>query len=159
VNQFSAMGGVAKAAELGALSVDHLEELTDQDVQALKNTSCMPVFLPGCSHFLSIPYGNARLLMENDIPVALASDFNPGSSPNYNLFTIWSLACVKMKMTPEEAFNALTVNAACAMELGETHGKIFLGYRGGIVLTNEIPTFSYMPYSFGESHVQRILNL
>ena len=159
VNQFSAMGGVAKAAELGALSVDHLEELTEQDLYALKNTSCMPVFLPGCSHFLSIPYGNAKLLIENDIPVALASDFNPGSTPNYNLFTIWSLACVKMKMTPEEAFNALTVNAAYAMGLGETHGKIFLGYRGGIVLSNEIPSFSYMPYSFGESHIQRIFNL
>jgi imidazolonepropionase len=159
VNQFSAIGGVAQAVACGALSVDHLEELTTEDITALKNSHCMPVMLPGCSHFLSIPYGNARLVMDNDVPLALASDFNPGSTPSYNLFQIWSLACVKMKMTPEEAFNALTINAAYAVGLSQTHGKIYLGYTGGIVLTNEIPSFAYMPYSFGENHVQRILNL
>ncbi|MBM3454905.1 MAG: amidohydrolase family protein, partial [Bacteroidetes bacterium] len=96
---------------------------------------------------------------DNDIPLALASDFNPGSSPSYNLFQIWSLACVKMKMTPEEAFNALTINAAYALGLSQTQGKIFLGYKGGIVITNEISSLEYIPYSFGENHVQRVLNV
>jgi len=159
VNQFSAMGGVKQALACGALSVDHLEELTQEDVDALRHSSCMPVLLPGCSHFLSLPFGNARLLMDNDIPLALASDFNPGSSPSYNLFQIWSLACVKMKMTPEEAFNALTINAAYALGLSQTQGKIFLGYKGGIVITNEISSLEYIPYSFGENHVQRVLNV
>lgn len=156
VNQFSAMGGVAKAIELGALSVDHLEELTDEDIEALKNSNCMPVILPGCSHFLGIPFGDARRMMDADLPVALASDFNPGSTPNYNLFTIWSLACIKMKMTPEEALNALTINAAYAMDLSETHGKICLGSRSPIILTKEIPSLAYLPYSFGENNVQRV---
>lgn len=159
VNQFSILGGVAQAVACGALSVDHLEEVSAEDITALKNSKCIPVMLPGCSHFLSIPYGNARLVMDNQIPLALASDFNPGSTPSYNLFQIWSLACVKMNMSPEEAFNALTVNAAYALGISESHGKIFVGYKGGIVLTNEIPSFAYIPYSFGESHIQRVFNL
>lgn len=159
VNQFSILGGVEAAIACGALSVDHLEEISNEDVKALKNSSCIPVMLPGCSHFLSIPYGNARLIMDNDIPLALASDYNPGSTPCYNLFQIWSLGSIKMKMTPEEAFNSLTVNAAYAIGLSKTHGKIFIGYKGGIILTNEIPSLAYIPYSFGENHVQRIFNL
>ncbi len=151
------MGGVRKAIELGALSVDHLEELGEDDIDALKNSSCMATFLPGCSHFLSIPYGNARQLVNEGLPFALASDFNPGSTPNYNLFTIWSLACIKMKLTPEEAFNALTVNAAYAMNLADTHGKICLGSRTPLILTKEIPSLAYLPYSFGENNVERIL--
>lgn len=156
VNQFSAMGGVAKAIELGALSVDHLEELVEEDIQALQNSDCMPVLLPGCSHFISIPYGDARRLINSELPVVLASDFNPGSTPNYNLFSVWSLACIKMKMTPEEALNALTINAAYALGLSETHGKICLGSKAPIILTNEIPSLAYLPYSFGENNIQRI---
>lgn len=158
VNQFSALGGIAKAVELGALSVDHLEELTDEDVVALKNSDCMPVLLPGCSHFISIPFGDARKLINANLPLALASDFNPGSTPNYNLFTVWSLACIKMKLTPEEAFNALTINAAYALGLSETHGKIFLGSKSPIILTNEISSLAYLPYSFGENNIRRIFS-
>ena len=158
VNQFSAMGGVTKAIELGALSVDHLEELAEEDIDALKNSECMPVFLPGCSHFISIPFGDARRLINSELPVALASDFNPGSTPNYNLFTVWSLACIKMKMTPEEALNALTINAAYALGLSETHGKIFLGSKSPIILTNEISSLAYLPYSFGENNIRRIFS-
>ena len=157
VNQFSILGGVRKAIELGALSVDHLEELGADDIEALKNSSCIATFLPGCSHFLNIPYGNARQLVNEGLPFALASDFNPGSTPNYNLFTIWSLACIKMKVTPEEALNALTVNAAYAMNLSETHGKICLGSKTPLILTKEIPSLAYLPYSFGENNVERIL--
>ncbi len=157
VNQFSVMGGVKKAVELGALSVDHLEEIGEDDIHALKNADCIPTLLPGCSHFLGIPYGNARLMIENELPVALASDFNPGSTPSGNLQFIWSLACVKMKMTPEEAFNALTINAAFAMGLNETHGRIALGRRSPILITKEIPSLAYIPYAFGDQHIERIL--
>jgi imidazolonepropionase len=156
VNQFSVMGGVAKAIELGALSVDHLEELGDEDVFALQNSNCIPTLLPGCSHFLGITFGDARSLINANLPVALASDFNPGSTPNYNLFTIWSLACIKLKMTPEEALNALTINAAYAMGLSETHGKICLGSKSPLILTKEIPSLAYLPYSFGELNVERM---
>jgi imidazolonepropionase len=157
VNQFSVMGGVKKAVECGALSVDHLEELDEADITALKDSDCMPTILPGCSHFLSIPYGDARRMMSNGLPVALASDFNPGSTPSGNLQNVWSLACVKMRMTPEEALNALTVNAAYAMGLSETHGKIALGRKSPILITKEIPSLAYIPYAFGDQHIERVL--
>lgn len=156
VNQFSILGGVQKAIELGAISVDHLEEIDENDLEALKNSKTIPTLLPGCSHFLSIPFGDARRMMEAGLPVALASDFNPGSSPNYDLMTILSLACIKQKMTPEEGINALTINAAAALELSESHGKIALGRKSPIMLTKEIPSLAYLAYAFGEQHVQRI---
>ncbi len=157
VNQFSILGGVKKAIELGALSVDHLEEIDQEDIVALKNSECMPTILPSCSHFISIPFGNARLMMENGLPVALASDFNPGTTPTGNLGVVWSLACAKMKMTPEEALNALTVNAAYAMGLSETHGKIALGRKSPILITKEIPSLAYIPYAFGDQHIEQII--
>ncbi len=157
VNQFSAMGGIRRAVELGALSVDHLEELADDDIEALKNSPTMPTILPSCSHFLSIPFGDARRMIENDLPVCLASDFNPGSTPSGNLGFVWSLACVKMKMTPEEALNALTINAAYAMDLSETHGTISLGKKTPIIITKEIPNFAYIPYAFGDQHFERVI--
>ena len=156
VNQFSTMGGVKSAIDLGALSVDHLEELNEADIDALEGSSCMPTFLPGCSHFLGIPFGDARTLIERNIPFALASDFNPGSTPCYNMSQIWSLACVKMKLTPEEALNALTINGAYAMGLQHSHGVISLGKTSPIILTKVIPSLEYIPYSFGEHHIQRV---
>jgi imidazolonepropionase len=158
VNQFSIMGGVKAAVELGALSVDHLEESDDADIEALKNSNCMPTFLPGCSHFISIPFGNARKFMEAGLPVALATDYNPGTTPCDNLQQIFSLACVKMKMTPEEALNALTINAAYAMGLSESHGSISLGKTTPLILTKPIHSLAYIPYAFGENHVDRLLN-
>jgi imidazolonepropionase len=116
----------------------------------------MPTLLPGCSHFLGLPFGDARKIIAADLPLALASDFNPGSAPNYNLFTIWSLACIKMKMTPEEALNALTINSAYAMGLQGTHGKICLGSKAPIILTKAIPSLAFLPYSFGERNVSRV---
>lgn len=157
VNQFSVLGGIKKAVELNALSVDHLEEVDLQDIEALKGSACMPTILPSCSHFINIPYGNARLMIENGLPVALASDFNPGTTPSGNLGFVWSLACVKMKLTPEEALNALTVNAAYAMGLSETHGKIALGRKSPILITKEIPSLAYIPYAFGDQHIEQIL--
>ena len=158
VNQFSAMGGVAKAVQLNALSVDHLEEISDEDIEALKGSNTMSTILPSCSHFLSIPFGDARRLMENDLPVALASDFNPGSTPSGNLSFVWSLACVKMKMTPEEALNALTINAAYAMELSDSHGTISLGKMTPIIITKQIPSLAYIPYSFGDQLIERLIS-
>ena len=157
VNQFSALGGVAKAVELGALSVDHLEEITDEDIEALKNSDCMPTILPSCSHFLGIPFGDARKMISAGLPVALASDFNPGSTPSGNLGFVWSLACVKMKLTPEEALNALTVNAAYAMGLSDSHGKIALGRKTPIIITKQLPSLAYIPYAFGDMHIERII--
>ena len=156
VNQFTILGGVKKAVEMGALSVDHLEEIDQEDILALQNSNCMPTLLPGCSHFLGLPFGDARKIIAADLPLALASDFNPGSAPNYNLFTIWSLACIKMRMTPEEALNALTLNSAYAMGLQGTHGKICLGSNAPIILTKAIPSLAYLPYSFGETNIARV---
>lgn len=157
VNQFSVLGGVQAAVDFGALSVDHLEESTDEDITALKGSGCMPTFLPGCSHFISIPYGNARKFMDEGLPVALASDYNPGTTPCDNLQQIFSLACVKMKMTPEEALNALTINAAYAMGISATHGTISLGKSTPIILTKPIENLAYIPYAFGENHVDRLI--
>lgn len=157
VNQFSALGGIRKAVELNALSVDHLEELNDDDIEALQHSETMPVILPSCSHFLSIPFGDVRRLMDADLPVALASDFNPGSTPSGNLSFVWSLACVKMKMTPEEALNALTINAAYAMDLSETHGTISLGKKTPLIMTEVIPSLAYIPYSFGDNLIAELI--
>lgn len=157
VNQFSVMGGVRKAIECGALSVDHLEEIGEDDLSALKESSCMPVALPGCSHFLSIPFADVRRMLAADLPVALASDFNPGSTPNGNMSVVWSLACVKMKMTPEEALNALTINAAYAMGLEKSHGRIALGYSTPLLITTEIPSLAYIPYAFGDQLIEQIV--
>lgn len=157
VNQFSALGGIKKAVEMDALSVDHLEELIDEDIEALKDSNTMATILPSCSHFLSIPFGDAKRLMENNIPVALASDFNPGSTPSGNLQFVWSLACVKMKMTPEEALNALTINGAYAMDLSATHGTISVGKTTPILITKEMPNLAYIPYAFGDQHIERII--
>ncbi|MEY3586554.1 MAG: hypothetical protein RLZZ243_1618 [Bacteroidota bacterium] len=156
VNQFSILGGIQKAVELGAISVDHLEEIDENDIEALKRGNTIPTLLPGCSHFLSIPFGDARRIMDAGLPLALASDFNPGSSPNYDLMIILSLACIKQKMTPEEGINALTINAAAALELSESHGKIALGRKSPLILTKEIPSLAYLAYAFGEQHIQRI---
>jgi imidazolonepropionase len=157
VNQFTALGGIKKAVEMGALSVDHLEEITDEDVEALQGSNCMPTILPSCSHFLSIPYGDARKLIKADLPVALASDFNPGSTPSGNLQFVMSLACVKMKMTPEEAINALTINSAFAMGISETHGTISLGKTTPLILTKQIPSLAYIAYAFGDNHIERLI--
>ena len=157
VNQFSIMGGIQKAVELDALTVDHLEEVGDEDIKALQNTTCMPTLLPSCSHFISIPFAPARRLLDNNLPIALASDFNPGTTPTGNLQTVLSLACVKMKLTPQEAINALTINAAYAMDLSETHGTISLGKITPLLLTKEIPSLAYLPYAFGDNHVDKLI--
>ena len=157
VNQFSILGGVSKAIKLNALSVDHLEELSDDDILALQKSNCIATMLPGCSHFLSIPFGKARQIISNNLPLALASDFNPGSTPCFNLSTIWSLACLKMKLTPYEAFNALTVNGAYAMGLEGTHGKISIGSSPGVILSKPLDNINQIPYLYGENFIDRVI--
>jgi imidazolonepropionase len=157
VNQFSVMGGVEIGVKHGAVSVDHLEELADEDVTALKGSNTIATALPSCSFFLSIPYTPIRKLIDNGIACALATDFNPGSTPSGNMQFVNSLACTKMKMTPEEALNATTINGAYAMELGDELGSITVGKTANIIITKEIPSLAYMPYSFGENCVEQIL--
>ena len=156
VNQFNAIGGVEAGISYNALSVDHLEVLEEEDISALKGTSTMPVALPGCSLFLSIPYTPARDLLNAGLPLALATDYNPGSAPSGNMNLVVSLACIKMKMTPEEAINAATINGAYAMDLSKTHGSITKGKKANLMITKNIPSYAYLPYSFGSNFIQDV---
>lgn len=157
VNQFSVMGGVGVGVKHRAVSVDHLEELSDDDVEALKGSATMATALPSCSFFLSIPYTPIRKLIDNQIPCALATDFNPGSTPSGNMQFINALACIKMKMTPAEALNATTINGAYAMESGDELGSITIGKKANLIITKEIPSLEYIPYSFGENVVEQVI--
>lgn len=156
VNQFNAIGGVKLAVDHGALSVDHLEVLTEADVAALKGSSTIPVALPSCSFFLGIPYTPVKPLMEAGLPLALATDYNPGSTPSGNMNFVVSLACIQMKMTPEAAVNAATINGAAAMELAEEVGSIALGKRANFMITKPMKSFHLMPYAFGENHISEV---
>jgi imidazolonepropionase len=157
VNQFSILGGVGIGVKYDAVSVDHLEELDDNDIQVLKNSNTIATALPSCSFFLNIPYTPVRKLIEHDVAVALATDFNPGSTPSGNMQFVNSLACIQMKMTPNEAFNATTINGAYAMGIGDELGSITIGKKANLILTNEIPSLAYIPYSFGENCVSETL--
>ncbi|MGA8854493.1 MAG: imidazolonepropionase [Christiangramia sp.] len=156
VNQFNSIGGVKAGVEHGALSVDHLEVMNDEDIEVLKGSKTMPVALPSCSLFLSIPYTPARRILDAELPLALATDFNPGSTPSGNMNLVVSLACIKMKMTPEEAINAATINGAYAMELSETHGSITKGKMANFIVTKEIPSYTYLPYAFGSNSIESV---
>ena len=141
VNQFTTIGGVKAAVDHHALSVDHLEELNSEDVEALKGSETIAVALPGCSYFLSIPYTPARKIIDSGLALALASDYNPGSSPSGNMPFVVACACIKMKMTPEEAINAATLNGAYAMDLSESHGSISIGKKASFFLTKKIDSY------------------
>ena len=156
VNQFNAFGGVQAGIENNALSVDHLEEMRAEDIASLNGSNTMPVALPGCSLFLSIPYTPARKMIDSGLPLALATDFNPGSAPSGNMNLVVSLACVKMKMTPEEAINAATINGAYAMDLSEKVGSITKGKLANLIITKPIPSYTYLPYSFGSNSIESV---
>jgi imidazolonepropionase len=157
VNQFNAFGGVRLAVKYGALSVDHLEELIDDDIAALSESETMPVALPSCSYFLSIPYTPGRKLIDSGLPLALASDYNPGSTPSGNMNFVISTACIKMKLTPEEAINAATINGAYAMGIGKDYGSITKGKKANIIITKKIPSYYYLPYAFGNNHIDKVI--
>jgi imidazolonepropionase len=157
VNQFTAIGGIKACVKHNALSVDHLEVMEDADFEALKGSETMPTLLPSCSFFLGIPYGPARKLMDEGLPVALASDYNPGSTPSGNMPFVVSLGCIRMKMTPEEAINAATINTAYAMGISDTHGSIALGKKANVFITKEMSSYAFMPYSFGSNLVETVI--
>lgn len=157
VNQFNAFGGVALGVKHKALSVDHLEVLNNEDIEALKNTDTIPVALPGCSFFLGIPYTPARLLIDSGLPLALATDFNPGSAPSGNMNFIVSLACIKMKMSPEEAINAATINGAFAMNDSKKYGSISIGKKASIIITKELTSYRQIPYHFGNNPIYKVM--
>ena len=157
VNQFNAFGGVALGVKYNALSVDHLEELNNEDIDALKNSKTMPVALPSCSYFLSIPYTPARQIIDAGLPIALATDYNPGSTPSGNMNFVVSTACIKMKMTPEEAINAATINGAYAMGISNQYGSICRGKKANLIITKEIPSYHYLPYAFGDNLIDKVI--
>ncbi|MBT4217852.1 MAG: imidazolonepropionase [Flavobacteriales bacterium] len=157
VNQFNSIGGVEASVKLGALSVDHLEEMKEEDFISLENSECMPTILPSCSFFLGIPYGPATKMIERGLPVALATDYNPGSSPSGNMNLVASLGCTQMKMTPEQVINATTINTAYAMGVEKELGSICVGKKANLFITKEIPSYSYLSYSFGENLINKVI--
>lgn len=157
VNQFTAINGIKACVDNGALSVDHLELVTDEDLDALRNSKTMPVALPSCSYFISIPYTPARKIIDAGLPLALATDYNPGTTPSGNMNFVVATACIKMKMTPEEAINAATINGAYAMGVSATHGSITKGKRANIILTKPIKSFYELPYAFGTNLIERVM--
>lgn len=157
VNQFNAIGGVAIGVAMDALSVDHLELITEEDLLALDNSQTMPVALPGCSLFLDIPFTPARAIIDRGLPLALATDFNPGSAPSGNMNLVVSLACLRMKMTPAEALNAATINGAYAMGLEHSHGSITRGKKASLIITDPLEDFSHLPYDFGQNHIDQVI--
>lgn len=156
VNQFNAIGGVQVGVEYNALSVDHLEVMREEDIEILKGSTTIPVALPGCSYFLSIPYTPARDIIDAGLPLALASDYNPGSAPSGNMNFVVSAACVKMRMTPQESINAATINGAAAMGLSDQVGSITIGKQANFIITKPIPSIASLPYQFGNVLVDRM---
>jgi len=155
--QLSHSGGIEAGVECKAISVDHLEYINNNDISLLKNSNTMPTILPGAAFFLGLPNPPVRKMIDNGLPVAIASDYNPGSSPSGNMNTMISIACIQYKMTPEEAINAATINSAYAMDLSKTHGSIAEGKTANVFITKEIPSYSYLPYSFGSNLVETVI--
>jgi imidazolonepropionase len=157
VNQFNSIGGVQIGVMNKALSVDHLEIMKQEDIDVLKETEVMPVALPSCSYFLSIPYTPARKMIDEGLAIALATDFNPGSTPSGNMNFVVSTACIKMQMTPEEAINAATINGAYAMGISSSHGSITKGKFANLIMTKDIPSYHFIPYAFGSNLIEKVM--
>ncbi len=156
-NQLHRSGGVQAGVRTGAISVDHLENIGDEEIELLRNTSTMPTALPGAAFFLNLPFPPARKIIDAGLPLAIGSDYNPGSAPSGNIPLMLSLACVKMKMIPEEAINAVTINTAYALELLDTHGSITVGKVASVFITKPIPSIAFLPYSFGSQLISRVI--
>jgi imidazolonepropionase len=181
VNQFTSIGGIQAAVKHGALSVDHLEVMEEADIEAMVNASSgatvasthwvdlnstatgspkaspIPTLLPSCSFFLRIPYAPARQLIDRGLPVALATDHNPGSTPSGNMNLVFSLACIQLRMLPEEAIVAMTLNAAAAMGLSHEVGSLTVGKRANVIITKQVPSLAFLPYAFGSDHIDTVL--
>ncbi|MEE0268021.1 MAG: imidazolonepropionase [Bacteroidales bacterium] len=155
-NELDYSGGIQVGVKYNALSVDHLECVGEAEIQCLKASQTMPTILPGAAFFLNMPYSPARTMINAGLPIAMASDFNPGSSPSGNMQMVLTFACVNYKLTPQEALNATTINSAYAMGISETHGSIARGKQANFYITKDIPTIEYIPYYYGTNKVERV---
>jgi imidazolonepropionase len=156
-NQFNCMGGIEVSVANKAISVDHLEVINQKEINCLKNSNTIATLLPSAPFFLNDPYQPAREIIDAGIPVALASDYNPGSTPSGRMSFILSLACIKLKMTPEEAFNAATINGAFTLEMQNELGSITVGKKANLIITKEIESYGFIPYSFGSDQISQVL--
>ncbi len=156
-NELAFSGGIQAGVRHGALSVDHLEFTGDDEIAALFGSGTMPTLLPGAAFFLGMTDPPARKMIEAGLPLALASDYNPGSSPSGNMKLVMSLACIRLRMLPEEAVNAMTINSAYAMGLSETHGSITVGKKANIFITKKIPSYEFFPYAYGSNLVETVI--
>lgn len=156
-NELAFSGGIQAGVRHGALSVDHLEFTGDDEIAALLGSGTMPTLLPGAAFFLGMTDPPARKMIEAGLPLALASDYNPGSSPSGNMKLVMSLACIRLRMLPEEALNAMTINSAYAMGLSETHGSITVGKKANIFITKKIPSYEFFPYAYGSNLIDTVI--
>lgn len=156
-NQLHHSGGVQLGVKHNAISVDHLEAVGDEEIAALKSGKTIPTLLPGAAFFLGIQYQPARRIIDADLPVCLATDYNPGSCPSGNIPFLLTLACTQLKMTPEEAINAVTINGAAALEMSDQMGTIAKGKKANLIITKEMPSYSYIPYDFGNNPVEKMI--
>ena len=156
-NELEVSGGVQVGVKHNALSVDHLEKTTEAEIEALRGSVTMPTMLPGCSFFLGIPYGNAKGYIEAGLPVALASDYNPGSSPSGNMRFVMALGCIRMRLTPEQSFNACTINSAYAMGVSDKVGSITVGKKANLIITKPVPSLAFIPYSHQTPVINKVL--
>lgn len=156
-NQLHRSGGVQVGVQYDAVSVDHLESMGEEEIEALKNSNTIPVLLPGAAFFLGMHYQPARKLIDAGLPVCLASDYNPGTCPSGNMNALLTIACTQLKMTPEEAINAQTINAAAALELEEEVGCFSVGKKASFIITKPMPSLAYLPYAFGENLIERVI--
>jgi imidazolonepropionase len=156
-NELDYSGGIQIGVKYNALSVDHLECTGDEEIEALLGSDTMPTLLPGASFFLGLNDPPARKMINAGLPLALASDYNPGSSPSGNMKLIMSLGCVKLRMLPEEVINAVTINSAYAMGLSDTHGSIAKGKVANVFITKKIPSYEFMPYAFGSDLIETVI--
>lgn len=156
-NQLHYSGGVQIGVQHNAISVDHLECVGDAEIAALQGSNTMPTLLPAAAFFLGIQYQPARKIIDAGLPVCLASDYNPGSCPSGNMPLLLTIACTQLKMTPEEAINAVTINGAAAMELEQEIGTIAVGKKANLIITKEMPNISYIPYDFGNNPVEKLI--
>ena len=156
-NQLNISGGVQVGVKTNSLSVDHLESMGQEEIDVLRGSTTMPTLLPGAAFFLRTSYPPARGMMNAGLPVSLATDYNPGSAPSGSMPFMLSLACVNMRMTPQEAINAATMNSAYAMDVLETHGSITVGKAGSVIITKEIPSIEYIPYAFNSNSIESVI--
>lgn len=157
VNQLNSIGGLQKAIALNAVSVDHLETMTDDDIQQLAQSSVIGTLLPTAAFFLRMPFQPARQLIDAGAAIALASDFNPGSSPSGNMNLVVSMSCIGMKMLPEEAINAATINGAFAMGLQDELGSTTVGKKANLIFTRPVSSLAYLPYAFGSNLIDKVM--